>query len=119
MFDPAPLTIVETPDFIAAARRLFTMKEHELLIDHLARNPDAGDLVPGSGGIRKLRWAAGGRGKRGGARVIYFYCNAQIPLFALDVYAKSEKTDLTHEELSRLRRFVKAIGETYQRKDNR
>ena len=56
-------------------------EELALLIDYLAYNPAAGDLIPGAGGVRKLRWGLQGRGKRGGARVIYFYHDAEMPLF--------------------------------------
>ena len=69
----APVTVVETPEFLAATRKLLTEDERAALVDHLARNPDAGDLISGTGGLRKLRWAVEGRGKRGGARVIYFF----------------------------------------------
>ena len=61
------VTVVETPEFIARADKLLTADEHDGLIAYLAANPTSGDLVPGAGGIRKLRWALAGRGKRGRA----------------------------------------------------
>ena len=61
----------------------------------MAEHPLAGDLIPGTGGVRKLRFAASARGKRGGARVIYYYRDADMPLYALLVYPKNVKTDLT------------------------
>jgi hypothetical protein len=67
-----PITVVETPEFLAASRGLLTDEERAVLVDYLAHNPTAGDLIPGTGGVRKLRWGLAGRGKRGGARVIYF-----------------------------------------------
>jgi hypothetical protein len=103
------VTIAETSDFLAAARKLMTAAERTGLIDHLAGNPLAGDLIPGTGGIRKLRWALEGRGKRGGARVVYYFHNEHIPLLLLDAYAKNEKADLKPDEIIRLRRLVKAI----------
>lgn len=60
-----------------------TDEERSLLVDYLAYNPAAGDLIPGAGGVRKLRWGLEGRGKRGGARVVYFYHSEAMPLFAL------------------------------------
>jgi putative transcriptional regulator len=84
----ALVTVVETPEFLAATRKLMDARERGLLVDHLALNPMAGDVIPGTGGVRKLRWGLEGRGKRGGARVIYFYDSAGIPLFALTAYAK-------------------------------
>src|SRR4029079_18035830 len=68
------------------------------LIDYLARNPTAGDLIPGTGGVRKLRWGLEGRGKRGGARVIYFYHGVVMPLFLLSAYAKNERADLSYDD---------------------
>jgi hypothetical protein len=110
------VTVIETPDFIAATRKLMTDDERMALIDHLAENPLAGDLMPGTGGMRKLRWALEGRGKRGGARVIYYFHNEQIPLFALDAYAKNEKADLKPNDVVRLRRVVKAITDGVAKK---
>jgi hypothetical protein len=74
---------------------------------YLLRRPDAGDLIQAGGGIRKLRWAAAGKGKRGGARVIYYCAPARGVFFMLDLYAKSEKEDLTPGELKELRKLVK------------
>jgi len=112
----APVTVIETPDFIAATRKLMADGERMALIDHLAENPLAGDLMPGTGGMRKLRWALEGRGKRGGARVIYYFHNEHVPLFALDAFAKNEKADLGPDDVIRLRRVVKAITDGIARK---
>lgn len=119
MEDAAPVAVVETPDFLAATRKLMGDAEREALIDHLASHPLAGDLIPGSGGVRKLRWRLEGRGKRGGARVIYYFHSADIPLFALDVYAKNERADLTQSEILRLRRVAKAIVDAYAKDTKR
>lgn len=90
-----PTAVVETPEFLSATRKLMTEAERTALIDYLAYHPNAGDLIPGTGGVRKLRWRLEGRGKRGGARVIYFYHSIDVPLFALTAFAKNEKTDLS------------------------
>ena len=66
--------------------------------NYLAAHPAAGDLIAGTGGLRKLRWALEGRGKRGGARVIYFLHSEQLPLFLLTAYAKNERADLSVAE---------------------
>ena len=71
-------------------------------IDH----PDAGDVIPGSGGVRKLRWAAKGKGKRGGARIIYLYLVAAARVYLMRCYAKNVKTDLTADEKRQLRQIA-------------
>ena len=73
-------TVAETPTFSRQANRLFNEDERSELIDFLAENPMAGDRIPGTGGVRKLRFAASGRGKRGGVRVIYFFLDDTIPI---------------------------------------
>lgn len=110
-----PVTVVETPEFLAATRKLLSEDERAALLDHLARNPDAGDLIQGTGGLRKLRWAVEGRGKRGGARVIYFFHDVDIPLFALTAYAKNENANLSRKDRNDFRRLVKSLVETYGR----
>ena len=89
MSKSAPVSVVETPEFLAATKRIMDEQERSQLVDHLARNPLAGDLIPGTGGLRKLRWALEGRGKRGGARVVYYYHSDAMPIFALTAYAKN------------------------------
>jgi hypothetical protein len=87
--------------------------ERALLVDRLALNPMAGDLIPGTGGVRKLRWGPEGRGKRGGARVIYFYHSPGIPLFALTAFAKNAQADLSGAERNEFRRLTKLLVESY------
>ena len=87
-------TVAETPTFTRQANKLFTEEERRALIDHVAEHPLAGEEIPGTGGVRKLRFAALGRGKRDGARVIYFYGGENIPIYALLAYTKSARTDL-------------------------
>jgi hypothetical protein len=115
MSGTSPITVVETPEFLSATRKLLTEEERALLVDYLANNPAAGELVPGTGGVRKLRWGLEGRGKRGGARVIYFYHGADIPLFALTAYAKNERADLSHKDRNDFRRLTKLLAESYGR----
>jgi len=109
----APASVVETPEFLAAARKLLDENEREALIEHLAYNPTNGDLVPGTGGVRKLRWALAGRGKRGGARVIYFFHSARMPLFALTAYPKNERANLSDQDRNDFRRLTKALAAAY------
>ena len=110
-----PVTVVETPEFVARAKKLLTEEAREELIGHLAHNPTAGDVVPGGGGIRKVRWRLEGRGKRGGARVIYFFHSANVPLFLLTAFAKNERVDLSQEDRNSFQRLTKQLVETYRR----
>ncbi len=89
--------------FTRQADKLFDEEEKRQLVNALAENPRAGVLIPGGGGVRKLRFAASGRGKRGGARVIYYFVDEDMPVYALLVYPKGTKTDLTPEEKQTVR----------------
>lgn len=91
-------TVAETPIFTRQTDKLFDEVEKRALIDFLAENPLAGDEIPGTGGVRKVRFAASGRGKRGGARIIYCYLDETMPLYALLAYAKSARGDMTPDE---------------------
>ena len=90
--------MAETPIFTRQTEKLFNEDEKRELIDFLAESPMAGDEIPGTGGVRKLRFAASGRGKRGGARVIYYYLDETMPLYALLAYAKNARSDMTPDE---------------------
>ena len=116
MARPAPLSIVETPEFLSATRKLMTEAERTLLINFLAFNPTSGDLIPGTGGVRKLRWGLEGRGKRGGARVIYFFHDPGMPLFALTAYAKNERADLTQQDRNDFRQLTTMLIEAFKGK---
>jgi hypothetical protein len=76
----------------------------------------AGDLIPGTGGVRKLRWALEGRGKRGGARVIYYFHNGYIPVFALTAYAKNERADIAPADRNEFRRLTALLVQQYTRR---
>ncbi|HWA51287.1 MAG TPA: type II toxin-antitoxin system RelE/ParE family toxin [Dongiaceae bacterium] len=91
-------TVVETKLFSRRADALLSPDERLDLIAYLALHPMAGDVIPGTGGIRKLRWQLEGKGKRGGARVIYYTYDERHPIFALLIYGKGEADDLTSEE---------------------
>ncbi len=102
-------TVAETPTFTREADKLFSEDERRALIDYLSDNPLAGEEIPGTGGVRKLRFAALGRGRRGGARIIYFYGGEDMPLYALLAYAKSARADLNPAERRAVARVVAAI----------
>lgn len=99
-------SVAETPIFTRQTEKLFSEDERRELIDFLAENPLAGDEIPGTGGVRKVRFAASGRGKRGGVRIIYYYLDETMPLYALLAYAKNAQADMTPDE----KRAVTAIA---------
>jgi mRNA-degrading endonuclease RelE of RelBE toxin-antitoxin system len=98
--------LVETKEFQERSARLFTEDQRDALLIHLAQHPEAGDVIPETHGVRKLRWSALGRGKRGGARVIYYFHGSDMPLVLITAYAKNRKSDLTGEEKKELRNLV-------------
>src|SRR2546430_14301162 len=102
-------TIVETPEFLARAKGLLTDQERRELVDFLAGNPIAGDLMQGTGGARKLRWAAKGRGKSGGARAITFYGGPEMPLFLVTVFVKGGRANLSKGQRKGLRGGVMGL----------
>lgn len=101
------LTFVEDEKFTRAADRLLSEGERFELMIRLAASPEAGDVIPGSGGCRKLRFAAKGKGSRGGARIIYFYRSQAGQILLLEIYAKNEKQDLSAEEIKKFKSKVK------------
>lgn len=76
-------TIAELPAYRTFAQEHLTGEERQAIIDYLAEHPKAGDVMRGTGGVRKLRWGKGGRGKSGGVRVIYYFHDTRLPLYLL------------------------------------
>lgn len=109
-------TVAETPTFTRQCAKIFSDEEKLELIDFIANNPLSGDEIPGTGGVRKVRFAASGRGKRGGARIIYYYLNDQLPLYALLAYAKNVKVDMSPEEKKQVAAFVEMLKTDRRRK---
>jgi hypothetical protein len=108
-----PITVVEAQAFISASKGCLTEEERLEAITMIANNPGCGDLIPGGGGIRKVRFAIGGRGKRGGARIVYYFHNERVPIFMLTVFAKTERIDLSRAELNVLADAAKRLAKTY------
>ncbi len=105
----ALVTVAETPEYIRGAERLLSAAERGEVVAYLAAHPEAGDLMQGTGGIRKLRWARSGRGKSGGVRVIYYFHSESMPLYLLTVYGKNEKSNLSKAERNDLAGLVRAL----------
>ncbi len=81
----------------------------EELHNYLIQNPDKGDVIPGTGGVRKLRWAAGGKGKRGGASVLYFYHVVGTVIYLMSCYTKTEQSDIRPAVKKQLKAIVEHI----------
>jgi len=100
------MEIHETSIFHRRVGGLLTEAEYQQFLAELSRQPDRGVVIRGSGGIRKVRCAAKGHGKSGGARVIYYWAVSSEEILLLFIYAKNEQDDLSKEQLRRLRRIV-------------
>lgn len=103
------ITVAETPLFQRQVRDVWDEAEREEFINFIARNPEIGDVIPDTGGVRKLRWSRAGSGKRGGARVIYFYHDATRPVYLLIVYAKARQENLTPDEKRAVRKLAELL----------
>ena len=103
------MTIIEFPTFSSQVGNIIKTSERDELIDFLAKRLDAGEEIPGMGGIRKLRWGGMGKGKRGGLRVIYYFCNETAPVFLLTIYSKAVQEDLSSEQKKKLVAFAKLL----------
>ncbi len=100
------LTVAELPEYLRAAGKLLSEADRRAVVDYLAAHPKAGDLIEGTGGVRKLRWARGGRGKSGGVRVIYYVHSDAMPLYLLTMFAKNERANLSKAERNELAGLV-------------
>jgi hypothetical protein len=108
--------VVELPGFVAAVRAAgLSDRDHARLIDRIATRPDAGEVIPGTGGARKVRFAGRGKGKSGGYRVITFYTGSDLPVFLITLFSKGEKIDLSQAERNAMRKELPGLAEDYRR----
>ena len=106
-------TIVELAEFLKRSDKILSSSERLSIINYLASHPSAGDIMQGTGGIRKLRWSAQGKGKSGGVRVIYYHHSKLMPLFLLTLFGKGEKANLTKFERNDLAKLTSLLIKSY------
>src|ERR1700760_2123475 len=94
-------TVAETAEFQKQAKAIWSDAEREAFIDWIAANPDAGDVIPGADGARKVRWSRAGMGKRGGVRVIYFHLADDEVVLLVMVYAKAVLASVKAKDIKR------------------
>lgn len=103
------MVFIETPTFTRMITGLLSDDVYRSLQNELAVSPDIGDLIPGGGGIRKYRFALPGRGKSGGARLIYYWQKSSGRIYMLLAYTKSRQTTLTADQTAILKQFIKEL----------
>ena len=106
-------TVVETPMYLRAAEAIFSEADRERIVRTIAAYPEVGELMPGTGGYRKVRFARPGMGKRGGARVVYLYGGDDMPIFLITVFVKSEKGNLSKAERNALAKMAASFFADY------
>lgn len=111
-----PVSVIELSGYRRRTDTLLSPDESEAVVDLVAYEPTCGDVIPGTGGLRKVRIGREGIGKRGGARVIYYFYNAEFPLVLMALYAKNERGDLTVRETNALRGELKEIMASWRKK---
>lgn len=103
------LTVAETTEYLRRAEKLLSEEERRDVVSYLALHPRAGDLMEGTGGVRKLRWARAGRGKSGGVRIIYYFHSEAMPLYLFTLFAKNERANLSKAERNDLADLVEVL----------
>ncbi|WP_022697943.1 hypothetical protein [Euryhalocaulis caribicus] len=113
------ITVAVVPRAEKALQGALNEEEFNRLIDELAMHPEAGDRIPDSGGLRKLRAGCKGKGKSGGLRIVYFFYDLNMPLFVIAAYEKTKKVRYSETELASMRSLVDEIVNEYAAKNRR
>lgn len=107
--------VIEMPEFIRRASRCMNDDVRINFINYIAANPEAGKIMTGTGGARKIRWASDDHsGKSGGVRVVYYHHNSSVPIFLFTVYPKNEKDNLAKADRNALKAIIKQLIKTYE-----
>lgn len=107
------VTIAETGPYQRQAKKYLSEEDNSGLIEYLAKTPKAGEVIEGTGGVRKLRWSSDGKGKSGGNRIIYFYHNDRMPLYLLTVFGKKDKDNLSKAERNDIKKLVDILVKSH------
>lgn len=108
-------SVIETPSFLQDVRTAgLSEEDRQVIVQTISENPLVGDLMPGTGGARKLRFAAPGKGKRGGYRTVHYYAGDDVPVFLLAVLKKGERSDLSQAEKNALRKELGSLAADYR-----
>lgn len=113
-----PVTVAELPEFSRRSAKLLSEVERQDIVCFLAHAPKSGVLIEGCGGIRKLRWRRGNKGKSGGIRIVYYFYNERIPLYLITLFVKGDRANLTQAERNDLRALVDELIMSSLRKLN-
>ena len=109
-------SVVETPIFLADAKEAgMDADEREALVLFLSINPQAGDMMQGTGGARKVRFKRPNTGKRGGYRIVFYYAGQDVPLFLLNVFTKADRTNLPKADQNTLRVILSKMADAYRK----
>ena len=111
--------VVETDQYLSKAEKLLSESEREEVVLLVADIPDCGEVMVGTGGVRKVRFARQSQGKRGGYRVIYFFHDADMPIYLLTVFAKNQKANLSKAERNQLRKLTALLVEAQESRRSR
>lgn len=103
------ITIIELLSFQKNTKRMFNKDERIELHLFIQKHPMYGDVIKGTGGLRKLRWSSGGKGKRGGSRIIYYYHASNYEIYLITAYAKAKKEDISSSEKKTLRNLINQL----------
>ncbi len=102
-------TVYETTAYLARADKLMTLEEQDAVVEMVARDPECGVLVGGAGGVRKVRFAIGNRGKSGGVRVVYYFHSDRAPVYLMLVFAKKDRANLAAAQVNELASMARVL----------
>ena len=110
------ISIIELNEFSNFAKKHLSIEEHNYIINYIAANPEKGDIIQGSGGLRKLRFAIKNKGKSGGIRVIFFYHNDDMPVFLITAFLKSDMANISKASCNEFKKMTELIVKAYESK---